>query len=158
MRYVDAVTGAYHLLTSQDTDENTGDVEDQGRLTSCIEFGIGAITAAPEDIASLRETLNPDQNKAKQSEQRTSDKRTKVAEVHVYFWHDDPGPKAYVTRLAEQRRNWFVGKLTEIGYTQDQIVISELSSRKQSEKLCGSEVSASGVAIEVRQSNGGEER
>jgi hypothetical protein len=157
LRYVDAVTGAYHLLEPQRADKITEDALDQGRVTTCISFGIGVVAAA-QDIVSLRKTLNPDQNKS-EGVQVTSEERTKVAEVHIHFWHNDPGPKAYVARLAAQRKDWLVSKLVEIGYTQERIIITELSSPKYLGGICeDSESSGSRAGIEVQQANGWEKR
>ena len=158
LRYVDAVTGAYHLLGPQDTGETPESEPNPEKVTACVPFGIGSVAAAL-DIVSLRDTLNSDQHKSGEGAQVTAEERAKVAEVHIYFWHNDPGPKAYTARLAAQRRNSLVSKLVEIGYTRERITITELSSPKHLERICeDSETSGSRAGIEVQQDNGGEKR
>lgn len=163
LRYVDAVTGAYHLLQQDSTEESPEDTSNQEKVAACVPFEMGSITAEEiaslEDIAPLGTTQKLDQSKPEESTQATSEEKVEVAEVHIYFWHNDPGPKMYVARLAAQRKDWLVGKLVEIGYPRDRIVITELSPPKYLRQRCeDSDSSGSWAGIEVQKGNKGERR
>jgi outer membrane protein OmpA-like peptidoglycan-associated protein len=143
LRYVDAVTGAYHLLGKPPhTDTTPQETFARGQVTACIPFGMGAITAA-EYVVSLRAILKPDQFTGAASATGMT--------VHLHLWHNDRGPQAYVARLAAQRQEWLMRQLVEMGYTRDRIIIFE----RGLPTYCGeSKSSTSWAAINVPQDKG----
>src|SRR5215510_4622121 len=81
----------------------------------------------------------------------------KVAEVYIYFWYNDPGSKAYSALWAKLRRDWLINQHVKVGFTRDQISITEQSSRERLRKSCGfvdPSLSWAGIEIKEMQESG----
>ena len=116
LRYVDAVSGAYHLLTwktrMMEEMEAEGEIsEPQGPVVSCTYFAAGAVNGSVvEDMLLARE-----------GDERDMAER----EVRIYFAHQEGGPRTYARLLADRRRNWLVNRLVDLGFALNRISVIE---------------------------------
>jgi len=138
LRYVDAVTGAYHLLWSGDLRADDESSLGQDEAGECVYFNIASVMPK-ENIAEI---LNAHQDE--------SEENAKVAEVHLYFQHNDPGPAAYVARLAAQRRDWLMGRLMEVGFAREQISVAEGPPPKRLRQHCEKKDNLSWAGIKIK--------
>jgi hypothetical protein len=123
--YLDAVTGAYNLLTWGKTFGPEEEKEESGKprsVDTCAPFAIGSIEAVPGDINA--------ENAFIPRGDLDQEQKFQVSRIDVYLWVNDPGPKSYLALLASRRQTWLMNQLLNAEYTRDQIAITEVDSPK----------------------------
>jgi hypothetical protein len=129
LRYVDAVMGAYHLLTTEDSLTEESEAK-QTEINACAQFRIAAV-AAERDV----EWSGEDPDAYKKILQESAGK----AEVQVYLLNADPGPSSYIERLAMLRSEWLIKKLIEYGFARERVFVEQLSVQESNKRFCQGE-------------------
>ncbi|HYR10283.1 MAG TPA: hypothetical protein VEQ60_21085 [Longimicrobium sp.] len=145
MRYVDAVRGAYQLLTKEaDEDPDQKDYQPTDQGIACLRFPLASPEGATRGAEGPYELA--DQMLAK------LDTTAAPGQTRVTYYIDQfagEGPSLYRERMMVRRREWVRSELLRVGFSGDRIRWAEAEARTRFARHCGETDDASWGAAEV---------
>jgi hypothetical protein len=145
LRYVDAVTGAYHLLLSS-SDGEDADATSPSATRVTVLFGLGSVAGTGEwDILGEKQDTSASNGTPAESEVE----ERKTAKAKIFLCTGDMEPKAFHERLNERRKQWLIGRLETIGYQMGNISVFTEKASGNNVSPCNDAINAAVIEVEA---------